>query len=262
MNARTIYCLILVILTQSCVHQRCYENRDCPYPKECTLGRCEYKCTDDSACGIGFKCVNYECEPAPNENEEQEKKPLNCPEEMVPVAEVFCIDRFEASRPDATETSTGSDSSRALSARGVLPWQAPSNEVAEAACAASNKRLCTAQEWELACTGPDKTIYGYGNSYDPLICNGIETFGRDGYHLLPTGSLADCTNEWGVFDINGNLWERTAGGSDKTVRGGAYNCIDSETLHRCDYVPGDWDPSALGFRCCLTPKSASDGGVP
>jgi len=46
-----------------------------------------------------------------------------------------------------------------------------------------------------------------------------------------------------------------AGGSDMTVRGGAFNCNDSAALHKCAYVPGNWTPSARGFRCCLTPAS-------
>ncbi|MBN2575084.1 MAG: SUMF1/EgtB/PvdO family nonheme iron enzyme [Deltaproteobacteria bacterium] len=177
----------------------------------------------------------------------------------------FCIDRYEASRPDATATSAGKDGSRAMSVLGVLPWMVADNATAEKACAASGKRLCLPEEWRIACQGPDGTVYAYGDAYDPAICNGIDTFGRSGFHLTPTGDFAECTNEWGVFDINGNLWEHTAGGSEMTVRGGAFNCNDSATLHRCDYVPGDWVPSALGFRCCLTPSGppvGSDGGLP
>ncbi|HCF57506.1 MAG TPA: hypothetical protein DFS52_05880, partial [Myxococcales bacterium] len=28
-----------------------------------------------------------------------------------------------------------------------------------------------------------------------------------GFHVMPTGSFPDCTNAFGVFDINGNVWE-------------------------------------------------------
>jgi formylglycine-generating enzyme required for sulfatase activity len=179
---------------------------------------------------------------------------------MVAVAKLFCIDRYEASRPDATATSYGTDNSRAQSVEGVYPWQVVSNEEAEAACESSGKRLCSPEEWQLACQGPNGTVYAYGDAYQPAVCNGIDTFGRTDYHLTPTGALPECANEWGVFDMNGNLWEYVSGGSDLTVRGGAFNCIDSATLHRCDYIPGSWAPSALGFRCCLTPGSELDGG--
>jgi len=36
-------------------------------------------------------------------------------------------------------------------------------------------------------------------------------------------------------------------------RGGAFNCGDSETLHRCDY-DADWGLTARGFRCCKFPQ--------
>lgn len=242
-------------IASGCVQQyRCYEDDECPEPKICDRGKgdCVYKCITNRDCESEEICVNHECEPKPIEKPEPQQS-LSCPEEMVLIDERFCIDRFEASRPDATEISRGSDDARALSVKGVIPWQASTNAVAESACAASEKRLCSPAEWEYACRGPDKTNYAYGDIYDPVTCNGIETFGRDNFHLLRTGSIEECTNDWGVFDMNGNLWERVAGGDDTTVRGGAFNCIDSASLHRCDYVPGNWTPSALGFRCCLDP---------
>jgi len=65
-----------------------------------------------------------------------------------------------------------------------------------------------------------------------------------------TGSFPRCANKHGVYDLNGNVWE-VVESADGTVqlRGGAYDCADSELLHRCDYVP-DWIPAAQGFRCC------------
>jgi hypothetical protein len=53
--------------------------------------------------------------------------------------------------------------------------------------------------------------------------------------------------------MNGNVWEvvHSTDGQDH-FRGGAYNCLDSEALHRCDY-DATWGPSARGFRCCATP---------
>jgi formylglycine-generating enzyme required for sulfatase activity len=189
-----------------------------------------------------------------------EAGPLVCPEDMVSVAGAFCVDRYEASRVDATEAHAGTDSSWAVSRQGVIPWMVSDNAAAQSACAAAGKSLCTSQQWRLACQGAAGTVYGYGDSYEPTTCNGIDLFGMQGLHILPTGSLPGCQSDWGVQDINGNLWEHVLGGGDSTVRGGAYNCIDSKTLHRCDYVPGDWTPSARGFRCCSM-GSAPDAGA-
>ncbi len=235
-----------------CSGQRCYENEDCKAPRVCSpSGQCVYECSFDPDCGEGFQCVEHRCAP-------HSTVTIACPDDMVNVSDVFCVDRYEASRPDATSTSAGTDSAEARSVAGVIPWQVTDNAAAEAACAAAGKRLCTSEEWRLACKGPDSTIYSYGDSYDPETCNGIDAFGRKNFHLAPTGSFSGCTNEWGLFDINGNLWEHIAGGSDQTVRGGAHNCGDSAALHKCDYVPGNWSPSALGFRCCLTPDTSGE----
>jgi hypothetical protein len=179
--------------------------------------------------------------------------PPPCPEDMVDIGGSFCMDRFEASRPDATATSSGTDESQATSRRGVMPWQlwtTDENAVARSACQAAGKDLCSAEQWLVACAGPARTAYGYGDTYEPLSCNGIDTFGRASFHLLPTGSLETCQSAWGVYDLNGNLWEHVLDGSPAQVRGGAYNCSDSAALHRCDYVPASWTPTARGFRCC------------
>jgi len=202
---------------------------------------------------------------------------------MVVVASGSCMDRWEASRPDADAASAGQDGSRATSRPDVLPWQPVTKATAELACAAAGKRLCTPDEFFGACSGPANLVYSYGNDYDPTICNSIDTFcvcssasvcgsvepcpyphcynsPPEGettpssgcgavMTIRPTGSFAGCLSEFGVWDINGNAWELVDDGTaEGHFRGGAYNCIDSETLHRCDYVATNI--SARGFRCC------------
>jgi len=192
---------------------------------------------------------------------ESPAEPLECPAEMVAVRNAFCIDRFEASRPDATDILAGKDESRAVSRQGVLPWEVgDDNAAARAACLAAGKDLCSEMQWSLGCEGSAKTVYGYGNDYEPQTCNGVDLFGVGSHKLLPTGTLVDCHSDYGVFDINGNLWEHVLGGTGATVRGGAYDCSDSRRLHRCDYLPISWTPLSLGFRCCLSPKAKGDSG--
>ncbi len=228
-------CLWVLLLLPGCaVSGLCFEDSDCLPGHRCNAaGACEERPVIDSG-------------PRPDG-----RTPIRCPlPGMVKVADLFCIDIHEASRPDATASSTGSDSSKAVTCKGVLPWQVTHNLEADKACKAAGKRLCDPAEWEAACRGPNKTIYGYGDTYEKKTCNGIDAFEAWKFHLTPTGAFAGCTNGYGVFDMNGNLWEHVRGGDGKTIRGGAFNCSDSRTLHRCDYVPGSWNPTAQGFRCC------------
>jgi len=199
-----------------------------------------------------------------------------CPEGMALVAEKVCMDRWEASRPDATSSSMGTDTSAATSRYGVRAWMAADASIAAAACEAAGKRLCSTAEWIGACGGPDATAYPYGEAYEAETCNGIDAFCDCGskapectcvdghgyadcyddcggeFGQFPTGSFPGCTNEYGVYDLSGNLWEYTWDGAAGVLKGGAYNCGDSVTNHRCDFVP-DWTPSARGFRCCADP---------
>lgn len=253
----------------------CYSEDDCPSGEICdrSTGRClAGECVVDADCPADFICLDRRCIPSGDE-------PLDCPAGMVSIEEAYCIDIYEASRPDATAGSAGSDDSYATSRMGVRPWEVRNNQEAQAACEAAGKDLCTEMEWQSACRGPERHVYAYGDRYEAATCNGIDTFCfcdslacrlrrpcpfpgcfeicSSAYRLLPTGMLPGCTNAYGVFDMNGNLWEHVKGGDETRIRGGAFNCRDSQTLHRCDYIPTLWTPTARGFRCCWRP-----GGEP
>jgi len=146
-----------------------------------------------------------------------------------------------------------------------MPWSNLSWDDAQAACAAAGKRLCTLSEWITTCKGPDGLTYPYGDAYDAEACNGIDAHGltEGGDRIFfpeATGSFERCTNGFGVYDLSGNVWEYTAEQDTPTPRinGGAYNCIDSGLLHRCDHeqlhhAGYDAARSNGGFRCCRNP---------
>jgi Sulfatase-modifying factor enzyme 1 len=122
-------------------------------------------------------------------------------------------------------------------------------------CVSVGKRLCTSDEWTLACTGPYGWKYPYGNSYEPLACVSHDTTAR------PSGSKPECRGYFEVFDMAGNLAEWTNTRSDRNqqffnVRGGFWEsgphtgCFDV----RYSYYPQNRH-NPVGFRCCKAASS-------
>ncbi len=258
-----------------------------------------------NVCGDGHECAPEQCDDG-NQSPGDGCSPLcvievppePCPADMVLIPgaaggdgpAAFCVDRFEASRKDATASGEGSDDSEARSAPGVLPWSvrpmsADTLATFTAACAAVGKRLCAKAEWGRACTGPGGLTYVYGNTYEPETCTSVDSFCAEfceansvdpcvttpncGYtlassypdadpppmHIATTGSMPGCTNEEGHFDIVGNAWEVVLSEDDARgyeIRGGAWNCANAAQRHRCDFNAG-WDNLFAGFRCCKDP---------
>jgi serine/threonine protein kinase/formylglycine-generating enzyme required for sulfatase activity len=125
---------------------------------------------------------------------------------------------------------------------------------AEAACSSQGKRLCSEEEWERACKGPDNLRFPYGQAYNSGSCNS----GRGG--IAASGSYGACKSGYGVYDLSGNAAEWTSsrfqsGTSDRAVKGGSY--ARSDTDLRCsarqNKSPGS-HASDLGFRCCTDLK--------
>ena len=149
----------------------------------------------------------------------------------------------------------------ACSLPGIIPTRCVSWYQARQACKNVGKRLCTPEEWQLACHGDGCFEYPYGDDFTWDICNYIETH-EDSWYVLPTGTMAGCTNSWGSWDISGNVWEYDSSGGGH-VRGGAYNCNNAAapTLESCTHVNTfgalmnqDGKPinalNNVGFRCC------------
>jgi len=93
----------------------------------------------------------------------------------------FCIDRYEASLvevlPDGTErayphfATVDGKVVRAVSRPQVFPQGFISEVQAGDACVASNKRLCTHDEWKTACMGPSRTTFPYGEARRSGTCH-------------------------------------------------------------------------------------------
>ena len=266
-------------------------------PCDGCLGDCTLH---ENFCGDGIRCPPEECDDG--NNDDGDRCSADCraeaserPAEMVRVAadpelgvaQDFCMDRYEASRPDATAEAMGSDISLATSRAGVLPWfENPMDgdkfALFQAACAAAGKRLCSKQEWYAVCTGPERWDYTFGDTFDPETCNCVDSFcddycrdngiadcntdancGYDYYcfHAAPTGQFSNCISPAGAYDVCGNVWEVVPSASDDRgfeVRGGAFNCAGASSRLLCTYN-ASWSALYAGFRCC---KDLSQADTP
>jgi len=161
----------------------------------------------------------------------------------------FYIFRYEASHPDASDTSPGLATGRACSNPNVLPWTFVTYDQAADACTAAGKRLCTGAEWQAACGA---LSYPYGAAYQPATCNGADNAAAA---LLPTGSLATCQSTVGAYDLSGNAKEWTTqspAAETYVVRGGSHQSPElgltcQTTLSQAAASPGQ---AGIGFRCC------------
>jgi hypothetical protein len=197
--------------------------------------------------------------------------PDGCPFGMVIVRgadnlPAFCIDRYEASRQDATAVDAGGDVSRARSRPGVLPWTDLSLSAARDACRGAggiefaSKRLCSLREIQYTCGGVNGSSFPYGPSYNGDTCNGQDA-GVGG--LAPTGrteeegdrDFAFCTAERGasiIYDLSGNAAEFVLDNNIGKVYGGSYESAEAGLT--CQSALDGQSPNpSIGFRCCKTP---------
>jgi eukaryotic-like serine/threonine-protein kinase len=150
----------------------------------------------------------------------------------------FCVDIFEFPNQ-----------------RGKLPTTSVSWKQAKQMCESRGKRLCSEEEWELACKGPRGVRFPFGNQFDAEICNA----GADGGKLQPAGVFGRCRSGFGVVDMSGNAAEWTSGRwsddiADRVVKGGAAD--QAFYTARCAARANEsatGKQGNLGFRCCSDP---------
>ena len=125
-----------------------------------------------------------------------------------------------------------------------------SQEQAVELCKQAGKHLCSIDEWQAACRGKDKTRYSYGDSYRQNKCN------TNTKAMKRSGRKEQCRSWFGMYDMNGNLWEWTSSASKDhpnmfLVAGGAWNTNNESkcTDNKFSFYPQNQYPS-VGFRCC------------
>ncbi len=183
----------------------------------------------------------------------------------------FCMDRFEYPNRE-----------------GALPRVLTSWLEAEKICESDGKRLCTEDEFNFACEGPEMLPYATGYERNSTLCNFDRDYRRpdhtrrmkpydecpgdpfckselerlDQRHAI--GARLSCTSWSGVIDLNGNVneWVRIPGAkppSRSGLKGGWWGpvrdrCRPTVRFHK----ENDYGYEA-GFRCCA---DVSSGGAP
>jgi hypothetical protein len=232
-------------LHQGSVTVRFHSNKPCAivWQRSTETGWHEYRdepITLDTSAAILWNAVDSCGNEMPTREElyeiEQVKKTAQCPADME-LAKIgtmqFCIDRYEW--PNR---------------KGKLPTAYVSLYQAGDSCFSKQKRLCTSEEWSLACGGPYSWSYPYGQSYEIHACVTSDTAPR------PSGTKSECRAYFGVFDMSGNLaeWTSTPARENRqfnNVMGGFWEsglrsgCRDT----RYSYFPQNRH-NPVGFRCC------------
>ena len=138
---------------------------------------------------------------------------------------------------------------------GKLPKVAAAWADAEAECKNAGKRLCSEDEWEAACRGPQNLRFPYGSGFDADACNTADKTDKPRQTNV-SGAFARCRSGYGVMDLSGNAAEWTASMFDslspaKAVKGGhaARPGFDDRCASRRKLAPTAHDIK-VGFRCC------------
>jgi hypothetical protein len=114
---------------------------------------------------------------------------------------------------------------------------------AKATCTQQGRRLCTLDEWQLACAGIETRPYPYGTEPRVGRCRADERV--DEPKTGPTGSKDNCVTPEGVHDLAGNVAEWVAEGK---LAGGS---VLTPTPGCRTVAKGAGKPADAGVRCCL-----------
>lgn len=172
----------------------------------------------------------------------------------------FCMDQYEAPNQ-----------------RGARPMVMKSFFEAKAWCEERGKRMCTEEEFETACEGPELRPYFYGARVDKHVCNSDKPWlafdeaalqqggdkGRREVERLwqgaSSGAYGRCRTRDGIYDLLGNVEEWVASRKGRrhpgVLMGGFWakpwtGCRGTNDAHQATFVFYE-----VGWRCCADPQA-------
>ena len=192
----------------------------------------------------------------------------------VPFAEVaqgerqrvrVCMDRFEAPNQPGAKPLVMVDFHQATR------W-----------CEQRGKRLCSEQEFETACEGPQLMAYPYGWQVDGTVCNtskpwlsfdaraldaGGDKARKEVERLWQgsgSGSYERCRTRDGIYDLVGNVEEWVIARKGRRYPGALMGGFWAKPWVGCRGTNDAHQPGfafyEVGFRCCAAPNDAAAGG--
>ena len=166
----------------------------------------------------------------------------------------YCIDRYEW--PNRA---------------GELPKVMNTWKDARKSCKELGKRLCTEEEWTLACEGPKRSAFPYGFVRDNKACPFDKPSPRVNEKRLfwkrtqaaelarldqrdPSGSFKGCVSGYGVHDLTGSVDEWVFYPPGRPYRSSLKGGNWGEYRNACRPVTRghgeNWRFYQTGFRCC------------
>lgn len=117
-------------------------------------------------------------------------------------------------------------------------------EAAVEYCDAKGRRLCSEQEWEAACRGPDGWLYPYGDEFDAGACV-VERS-----QAASVGNSNSCRSGFGAYDLSGNAAEWVDG---PLLKGGDFSSDAFGARCGARTRAASAEATLSGVRCCSPP---------
>ncbi|EYF03442.1 SUMF1/EgtB/PvdO family nonheme iron enzyme [Chondromyces apiculatus] len=194
--------------------------------------------------------------------------------------DTHCFEYWEgltAEEGSRTEIAVCMDQFEAPNRRGAKPFVMRSFHDAESWCAERGKRVCTEQEWELACEGPEHRPWVYGWKADRNVCNSGKGWRQFNAEKLASGgdqaeaelarlwqgalsgAYHGCVSSFGVYDLMGNVEEWVASRKRRRWTGALMGGFWAKPWTGCRGTNDAHEPKfafyETGFRCCTPPRA-------
>lgn len=177
------------------------------------------------------------------------------------------------------------DQYEAPNKKGSKPYVMKSYKMAQSWCEKRSRRMCSEQEWETACEGPEKRPYAYGWAVNKKLCNSdkqwqpfdVKALNDEDKDVVKaeverlwqgsvSGKYLTCASPFGVFDMMGNVEEWVSTRKSRKWPGALMGGFWAKPWTGCRGTNDAHEPTFVfyetGFRCCADPGTLDEKGKP